>query len=250
MVAMAKRIQEAHPGTDIHVPGKFGGWSSLAPMWHQVVDLGNDLMKLSAAHPQGINLIGYSQGGLIARAILQQFPNHNVKTFISLSSPQAGQYGTKFLHLIFPHLFCKTAYELFYSSVGQHTSVGNYWNDPHQQKLFYNYSRFLPYIDNELSSPRSDVFKSGITKLERLVLIGGPNDGVITPWQSSHFGYYNEEEEVIDMRQREFYKNDLIGLKTLDLNGKLTVVELSGVSHFDWHKNSTVLDKYILPFLD
>lgn len=38
---------------------------------------------------------GYSQGGLIARGIVQTFPNVSVSTFISLSSPQAGQYGGK-----------------------------------------------------------------------------------------------------------------------------------------------------------
>lgn len=42
---------------------------------------------------------GYSQGGLIARGILEQFPNHTVHTFISLSSPQAGQYGSMYNQL-------------------------------------------------------------------------------------------------------------------------------------------------------
>jgi hypothetical protein len=27
-------------------------------MWHQIQDMGEDLMKISAAHPEGINLIG------------------------------------------------------------------------------------------------------------------------------------------------------------------------------------------------
>jgi len=48
---------------------------------------------IGAAIPEGINLIGYSQGGLLARAILQRFLMHNVRNFISLNSPQAGQYG-------------------------------------------------------------------------------------------------------------------------------------------------------------
>lgn len=138
----------------------------------------------------------------MARAVLQSFPDHNIKKFISLSSPQAGQFGSKsfcfhhrhqykeivisasFLHLIFPDLAAKTAFELFYSKVGQHTSVGNYWNDPKKQELYYEYSVFLPYINNEIESSNSSDFKAALTKLEKLILIGGPNDGVITPWQS------------------------------------------------------------------
>lgn len=52
-------------------------------------------MAICAAHPEGVNLVGYSQGGLIARAILESFDNHTVHTFVSLSSPQAGQYGSE-----------------------------------------------------------------------------------------------------------------------------------------------------------
>lgn len=83
-----------HPGTQVFNTPRYAGWSSLEPMWHQIEEIGNDVMAIAAAFPEGINLLGYSQGGLIARAILQRFPNHNVRTFISLSSPQAGQYGS------------------------------------------------------------------------------------------------------------------------------------------------------------
>ena len=34
----------------------------------------------------------YHPGGLVCRGILERYSN-NVKTFVSLSSPQAGQYG-------------------------------------------------------------------------------------------------------------------------------------------------------------
>lgn len=91
-----------------------------------------------------------------------------------------------FLHLIFPDLVAKTAYNLFYSYVGQHTSVGNYWNDPHQQGLYYNFSSFLPYINNEIKSYNSTRFRENLLKVEQMILIGGPDDGVITPWQSRY----------------------------------------------------------------
>lgn len=52
-------------------------------------------MEISNAHPEGIHLMGYSQGGLLCRVIIESFSELNIKTFISLSSPQAGQYGSK-----------------------------------------------------------------------------------------------------------------------------------------------------------
>ncbi|XP_053983596.1 lysosomal thioesterase PPT2 homolog [Hylaeus volcanicus] len=250
MELISNRIQEMHPGTQVYNTPRYAGWSSLEPMWRQVEEIGMDVVSVGAAFPEGINLIGYSQGGLLARAILQRFPNHNVRNFISLSSPQAGQYGTRFLHLFFPDLACETAYELFYSKVGQHTSVGNYWNDPHHQELYYKYSRFLPLVNNEKNSTLGSTFKQGLTKLKRMILIGGSEDGVITPWQSSHFGYFDANETVIDMRDRSIYTDDSIGLKTLDESDRLTLITVPNIPHIEWHKNISIVDNFLLPYLD
>ncbi|XP_017890290.1 lysosomal thioesterase PPT2 homolog [Ceratina calcarata] len=250
MEIISNRIQEMHPGTQVYNIPRFAGWSSLEPMWRQVKEIGMDILSIGAAFPEGINLVGYSQGGLLARVILQAFPDHNVRNFISLSSPQAGQYGTRFLHLFFPDLVCATAYELFYSKIGQRTSVGNYWNDPHHQELYQEYSNFLPYVNNEKNTTKIQLSKRGLTKLKHMVLIGGPEDGVITPWQSSHFGYFNADETVIDMRDRNIYKDDLIGLKTLNENGRLTLITVPDVPHYEWHKNVSIVDDYLLPYLD
>ncbi|KAL1124177.1 hypothetical protein AAG570_001947 [Ranatra chinensis] len=250
MKDMSDRINELHPNTKVYLVDRFEGWSSLRPMWHQVLEVGADIMKIMAFHPDGIHLIGYSQGGLLARGVLEYFNFHNVHTFVSLSSPQGGQYGTKFLHIFFPTLACEEAYELFYSVVGQHTSVGNYWNDPHHQDLYLKYSVFLPYLNNEIYSNNSSNFKSGITKLKKMVLIGGPDDEVITPWQSSHFGYFDANETVVEMTDQPYYKNDSFGLLTLNKSGRLQIFELSGNTHIDWHINQTIIDDYIVPFLD
>ncbi|KAI8427496.1 hypothetical protein MSG28_002028 [Choristoneura fumiferana] len=250
MEMIAHRIQEKHPNTTVYNCNRFESWSSLETMWHQVLEIGQDVANISLQHPEGINLIGYSQGGLIARGIIQTFPNVSVSTFISLSSPQAGQYGAGFLHLVFPGLLKESAFELFYSRVGQHTSVGNYWNDPYHQPLYENYSVFLPYINNHLESPKTADFKSNLLRLKRLVLIGGPDDNVITPWQSSQFGYYDANETVIEMHDQPIYKDDKIGLKSLDKKGKLHVVTVPGVNHFSWHMNVSIVDDYLLPYLD
>merc|ERR1712227_613662 len=143
-------------------------------------------------NPNGVHLLCFSQGGLLCRAIIEMTTSHNIDTFISLSSPQAGQYGdTDVLHVLFPYYVKHSLYELFYSRLGQDISIANYWNDPLHQQLFLKYCDFLPVINNQVPSNDSDHYKSSFTKLKKLILIGGPDDDVIMPWQSAHFGTVN-----------------------------------------------------------
>ena len=65
----------------------------------------------------------------------------------------------------------------------------------------------------------------------------------------SQFGYYNEDEDVIEMRNRSIFIDDLIGLRTLDERGALHIHTVKGVGHHFWHKNLTVIKKYLLPYL-
>ena len=62
-------------------------------MWDQVQAFGNVIKQISEENPGGIHLLCYSQGGLICRGVIQSFSGLNVSTFVSLSSPQGGQYG-------------------------------------------------------------------------------------------------------------------------------------------------------------
>uniref|UniRef100_A0A1S4H1S7 palmitoyl-CoA hydrolase n=2 Tax=Anopheles gambiae TaxID=7165 RepID=A0A1S4H1S7_ANOGA len=250
---LVNRIQEAcvHPGTVVYNFGRFGGWASLINAWHQVQAAHDNLKLVCDLHPdEGINMIGYSQGGLLGRAVLQIYPDHCVKTFISLSSPQAGQFGDDFLHLIFPSLVARTAYELFYSRVGQDTSVGNYWNDPHHPDLYEQYSIFLPYVNNQLPSVNSTQYREALLRLNRMVLIGGPDDGVITPWQSSHFSFFDQKYNVLPLEESVIYTEDWIGLKTLQESGRLHIIERQHVRHYQWHRTNDVIDDVIMPYLD
>ena len=66
----------------------------------------------------------------------------------------------------------------------------------------------------------------------------------------SQFGFYNKNETVVDMRDRLEYRNDLFGLKSLDKDGKIVRITVPGVKHLQWHRNNTVIDNHILPYLD
>jgi len=152
--------------------------------------------------------------------------------------------------MIFPTKIKDNVWKLFYSKAGQGISIGNYWRDPHHVQLFRNHSTFLAKIDNIMGTPNATDFKENFVQLQKLVLIGGPDDGIICPWQSSQFGFYNKNETVVDMRDRVEYRRDLFGLKTLDKDRKIVRITVPGVQHLQWHRNLSVIDNYILPNLD
>jgi hypothetical protein len=66
----------------------------------------------------------------------------------------------------------------------------------------------------------------------------------------SLFGYFDESENVLNLKERSIYTEDYLGLKALDKKGRLKLFTVSGVQHISWRKNLSVIDDYIIPFLD
>ncbi|XP_028985930.1 lysosomal thioesterase PPT2-like [Betta splendens] len=233
-------ITKAHPGTVVKVIDLYDYMASVKPLWRQVRGFRKAIRPIIQQAPQGVHLLCFSQGGLICRALLSKIPNHNVNTFISLSSPLAGQYGdTDYLNWIFPDTMKKIVFEFCYRCRSK-VSVCDYWNDPHHRTLYLHSNRFLPVLNGETPHRHMEEWRENFLRIKKLVLIGGPDDGVITPWQSSYFGFYDSNEQVVEMKNQEFYRRDTFGLKELDARGAVSVCVQAGVKHTHWHSNHTV----------
>ncbi|XP_028365619.1 lysosomal thioesterase PPT2 isoform X2 [Phyllostomus discolor] len=243
-------INETHPGTVVTVLDLFDGRESLRPLWEQVQGFREAVAPIMAKAPQGVHLICYSQGGLVCRALLSVMDEHNVDSFISLSSPQMGQYGdTDYLKWLFPTSMRSNLYRICYSPWGQEFSICNYWHDPHHDDLYLNASSFLALINGERDHPNATVWRKNFLRVGRMVLIGGPDDGVITPWQSSFFGFYDENETVLEMEEQLVYLRDSFGLKTLLARGAIVRCPMAGIAHTAWHSNHTLYEICIEPWL-
>uniref|UniRef100_A0A8C6LXR8 palmitoyl-CoA hydrolase n=1 Tax=Nothobranchius furzeri TaxID=105023 RepID=A0A8C6LXR8_NOTFU len=242
-------INESYPGTNVTVIDLFDRSSSLQPMWKQVEGFKAAIYPIMQNAADGVHLICYSQGGLVCRGILSTLPDHNVHSFISLSAPQAGQYGDTDYFRIFPQFVKSNLYHFCYTGVGQLISICNYWNDPHHRDLYLNSSDYLALINSERPNPNSTEWRRNFLKIQKLVLIGGPDDGVITPWQSSQFGFYDDNETVVEMQHQELYLRDVFGLKTLVARGDLILCTVPGVEHVLWHSNETVFHACIEKWL-
>lgn len=240
-INLQRFINESHPGTNVTVIDLFDRGASLEPMWKQVEGFKAAIYPIMQNAADGVHFICYSQGGLVCRGILSTLSDHNVHSFISLSSPQAGQYGdTDYLKYLFPQFVKSNLYHLCYTALGQMVSICNYWNDPHHRDLYVNSSDYLALLNSERSNPNSTEWKKNFLKIKKLVLIGGPDDGVITPWQSSQFGFYDDNETVVEMQHQDLYLRDVFGLKTLAARGDLILCSVPGVQHVWWHSNETV----------
>ncbi|ROL47951.1 Lysosomal thioesterase PPT2 [Anabarilius grahami] len=128
-------------------------------------------------------------------------------------------------------LFQSMLAELLYSSC---------FKNPHHKDMYINSSDYLALLNNERPNPNSTAWKQNFLRIKKLVLIGGPDDGVITPWQSSQFGFYDDNETVIEMKNQKVFLMDLFGLKTLYARGDLALCSMAGVAHVFWHSNETV----------
>lgn len=246
-------ILKAHPETHVEVIDAFSNYNSFTPLWKQVNVIQNMTKEFFSNATEGAHVIGYSQGGLIGRGLISTMDNHNVHSFIALSSPLNGQYGdTSVVNKFLPSWMRKEAYEFFYSKRGQRWSIGNYWRDPHHLDYYAKYSEYLAVLNNESAINQLfplDNWRSNFLKLENLVLVGGPDDDIITPWQSAQFGCYDAQENVVLMRNHTIYKDDVFGLKSLDKQGRLHECTVPGVTHRHWHGNATVFHKCIEHFL-
>ena len=89
-------------------------------------------------------------------------------------------------------------------------------------------------------------------------MIGGPDDGVVVPWESELFGFCDEGgfsydhgcDKTLNLTETRFYKKDLFGLKSLYDSGNVTLHVVPGVGHVDFLKKETVLESYVLPAIE
>ncbi|XP_036411694.1 lysosomal thioesterase PPT2 [Colossoma macropomum] len=238
---LASFINQTHPGTSVTTVDLYDDMASLKPLWEQVKGFKRAMGPMMEKATDGVHLICFSQGGLVCRGILATIPKHNVHSLIFLSSPLAGQYGdTSYLKYFFPKYIKSKLYHLCYTLFGQKISICNFWKDPHQRERYLKTNSYLAFLNGERKHPNLTEWREHFLSIKKLVLIGGPDDGVITPWQSSFFGFYDSNETVVEMKAEDWYLKDVFGLKTLDSRGDLVQCVFSGVHHTSWHLNYTV----------
>ncbi|RLN46526.1 hypothetical protein BBJ28_00013851 [Nothophytophthora sp. Chile5] len=262
-----------------------------------------EVVANNSTFDDGYMIVAHSQGGAVARAVIEEMDDHQVKRFISMAGLQNGIFtgpneaassaaaGSAFFTMLVPEeVFNYTKYgaEDFYGKLQRDFTVFSLENPGAQYEYSqFNVARspqfgswassniFLPVVNNVnpcLPGDDQCLFdqrrrKTNFLKLEAAHFFASSDDGVIMPWQSSHFGRYSEvatlEEieanfadfTIVDMTETLEYTADTFGLRTLDERGGLHLHTASNVTHVCWIRDAgdcdfqATYDKYIYPAL-
>jgi len=200
----------------------------------------------------GYNAVGISQGGLLIRGLVQRcpVPVHNLITF---GAPHQGVFGVpECLEATGFYELCEMARQLL--SAGAYVpwiqdliAPAQYWHDPLNISSYIAGSHYLAPINNELEVV-NEAYRAKMEELENFVMVMFNQDEIVVPKESAHFRFYRpgQDVELEALEDSALYQDNLIGLKTLNEQGKLHFFAVDGKHvqiDYDW------VAQYIIPFL-
>ncbi|KAI9990412.1 hypothetical protein PInf_021383 [Phytophthora infestans] len=192
-----------------------------------------NIVKNDSRFSDGYHFVGHSQGGGIARAVVENMDDHKVHSLVSLAGMQNGMfYGPQaedvvplfiMVNVLGPQLLTPDIFD--FSSYTAADWRGKFQHDLAQldanQTLQAKYSlmnmnrepadnyfiannKYLPYLNN-LNHCDDDDFrckfdkirrKSNFLRLKSAHFVASPNDGVAAPWQHSLLQQYTAVDSI------------------------------------------------------
>lgn len=215
---------------------------------HEQID---DVCVQLASIPElekGFDFIGFSQGGLFARAAIEKC-GLKVNTLITFGSPHAGVFD---LPKCNDHdWLCKRKNALLKRQVWRDSIQGSvisaqYFRDPLDYDRYLEHSAFLADVNNE-REVKNQTYTENLAKLEKLVLIQFEQDTTLVPKESAWF-YDNDKVTgvTIPFNESDFYNYDCVGLKRLYDENKIEYLSIDD-NHMNIgdHTLRKIIQKYI-----
>ena len=169
------------------------------------------------------SILGISQGALIGRYVIEKCQMQGqVMRYMSFDGPQMG-IGS------IPKITCGTFCDflvnitapLFYK-MKDRIAPAAYFRYKYGQKYYMEHNTFLKMLNNE-NEEKDEEIKRRFSSLEKVKLIKSKDDTTIVPRDSSWFMFYDfEGKEIVPLEESQFYKEDFIGLRKLNEEGKVS----------------------------
>jgi len=189
-------------------------------------------LKNDSALKSGYHAMGFSQGGQFLRAVAQRCPDPPMLNLISVGGQHQGVYGLPHCpgnsSTICDYVRRLLNYGAYISWIQNKLVQAEYWHDPTDLEEYKKASVFLADINQERSPKAS--YKQNLMKLKNFVMVKFLRDSMVQPRESEWFGFYKDENihEIETLQQSRLYREDLLGLKEMDEQGKLHFLAVDG----------------------
>ncbi|KFM25258.1 Palmitoyl-protein thioesterase 1 [Auxenochlorella protothecoides] len=239
--AVQDRIQRALPGVFVHSVAT--GATESADVLSTYFGDANAQVRAACealrALPQlagGYVAVGFSQGGLLLRGLLERCTGEGapaMHTLITMGSPHQG---------VMDAMQALLGHGVYYSWLQHNLLQAQYFKDPYHLDWYRETSGFLADINNDRDA-RNSSYVAALTSLRSLVLYQFDNDLTVVPRESSQFGFYNGTHTE-SMEESAAYRDDRLGLRTLNESGRLTLANCPG-----FHMQFTLdwFEQHVLP---
>ena len=150
-------------------------------------------------------LVGFSQGGLLARCVVEEGLVPQVSHLITIATPNMGVYFRWCPMCVIPR----------------------YGVDPHNFTHYIDTSTFLAPLNNQGPKARS-YRKTRMTELKMLGAVWSTLDAIVVPPQSAAYSYYDNSYPpvLIPLRDSQWYRKDSLGIKELNCRKALKIVSV------------------------
>lgn len=178
-----------------------------------------------------INALGFSQGGQFLRAYVEKCNSPPVQNLVTVGSQHNGI--SEFKECAWSDFVCKGAEAILHagrwSSIAQGQIVpAQYFRDPEEIEAYLANSNFLADVNNERTEKNS-TYADNLRALNRFAMLMFRDDTIAHPKESAWFAEVNSTSgEVTALQERTLYKEDWLGLKDLDEQGKLDFLTVPG----------------------
>ena len=186
-------------------------------------------LKVHPTFQDKFSIMGISQGTLLGRYLIQKCDiKGKIINYLSFDGPQQGiGYIPKLTCGFLCDWINYLTVDLIYS-LNDYLSPSSYYKYKYDIQKYYKYNKFLLDLNNE-GEIKNETYKEKIIKLNKVMLVKGNKDTVISPKESSWFEFYDEKgQNIIPLNESKFYIDDFIGIRYLNENQKIDFVLFSG----------------------
>mmetsp|Transcript_22981 Transcript_22981/g.45851 ORF Transcript_22981/g.45851 Transcript_22981/m.45851 type:complete len:286 (+) Transcript_22981:16-873(+) len=215
-------------GTCVEAGGTMDSWFTTM---ETQVEKACSIINQDENYADGYNIVGLSQGNLVARGLIESCDGPPVSAYVSLGGPHMGVASMPDCST---GIICDMVNGFIdagvYLSLAQNNvAPANYFCDPKDYDKYLEKCNFLPDIDNQ-KDDKSDDYKTRFSSLTQLTLVKFEDDQVLDPRETSWFGFYElgGKDSIVTMKDQDLYKEDWIGLRTLDESGRVELVSQPG----------------------